>query len=476
MATNRTVYRLSIALIVFVLFTFVLAVTTYLFFKQRMDEQTKTEIAEKATAERQEALLAAQQESQKLREIIGAAEGTPVETIETDLNSLFEKVFAGFREEPKNYTKLVAWLREEFRRRDAEVKAAAEKAAAAETASADAQKQAAAKVEAEQKAAEEARQQQVKVKQDFDQQWAAHEAEQKKNLDLKEKAEKKSDALELLIARIADGIQYLPPNRQRDFKAKESPEDQLGLIYNELRDRADVIKKQSRVLAGLRVADRALQDHVLASTPKDDRIDGFDGRIISVDETTRSVLVSCPSTRGVRPGMILHVFTPDDTRPQSGDRKAMVEVTAIEGPSLLRAAIRKDSIRTPILSGDGVASSLWAAGTTPEVVIVGYVNLDDSGGGDSEQLADLVARSGAKVVDAITPMTAMVIDGGKPPSTGDKRIEDAFAEEARRQKRTIDTAKQLGIRVVGIDALLDMLGTTRDSFTSGRLERPTSTR
>jgi hypothetical protein len=476
MATNPTVYRLSIALIVFVLLTFILTVTTYLFFKQRMDEQTKAKVAEKATAERQEQLLAAQQESQKLREIIGAAEGSTVETIETDLNNLFDKVFAGFREEPKNYTKLVAWLRDEFRRRDAEVKAAAEKSKVAETASAEAQKQAAAKVEAEQKAAEEARQQQVAAKAAFDEQWKAHEAEQKKNLDKKEQAEKKSDSLEMLIARIADGIQYLPPDRQRDFKAKESPEDQLGLLYNELRDRAEVIKRQSRVLAGLRVADRGLQEQVLASNPKDDRIDGFDGRIISVDEATRSVLISCATTRGIRPGMILHVYTPDDSRPQAGDRKGVVEVTAVEGPSLLRAAIRRDSIRAPILSGDGVATSLWAAGTSPEVVIVGYVNLDDAGGTDREQLVGLVERAGARVVDAVTPMTAMVVDGGKPPAMGDRRVEDAFAEEARRQKRTIDTARQFGVRVVGIDALLDMLGTNRDSFTSGRLDRPANTR
>ena len=472
MATNPTVYRLSIALIVFVLLTFILTVTTYVFFKQRMDEQTKARTAEKATAERQTALLAAQQEAQKLREIIGAAEKAKPETIEADLNNLFDKVFTGFPENTKNYAKLVAWLRDEFRRRDAEVKAAAEKAKAAEAASAASQKDAVAKVDEEKKAAKDADDKQKEAEADFNKRWADHEAEQKKNLDLKEKAEKKSDSLEMLVSRIADGIQYLPPNRQRDFKAKESPEDQLGLLYTELRDRAEVIRQQNRVLAGLRAADPELQQHVLASTPKDDRIDGFDGRIIAVDEAARSVLVSCESTRGIRPGMILHVYTPDDTRPQVGDRKGIVEVTSVEGPSLLRAAIRRDSIRAPILSGDGVATSLWAAGVSPEVVIVGYVNLNDAGGTDRDQLVGLVERAGAKVVDAVTPMTAMVVDGGKPPALGDKRVEDAFAEEARRQKRTIDQAKQSGVRVIGIDALLDMLGITRESFTSGRLQRP----
>ena len=42
--TNPTVYRLSIALIVFVLLTFILTITTYLFFKQRMDERAKAQV------------------------------------------------------------------------------------------------------------------------------------------------------------------------------------------------------------------------------------------------------------------------------------------------------------------------------------------------------------------------------------------------------------------------------------------------
>jgi len=71
--TNPTVYRLSIALIVFVLLTFILTITTYLFFKQRSDERAKSQVAEKATADKQEALLASQAETQKLREFIGAA-------------------------------------------------------------------------------------------------------------------------------------------------------------------------------------------------------------------------------------------------------------------------------------------------------------------------------------------------------------------------------------------------------------------
>jgi membrane protein implicated in regulation of membrane protease activity len=44
--TNPKVSLLTIALIVFALLTFILTITSYLFFKQRTDEQAKSQVAE----------------------------------------------------------------------------------------------------------------------------------------------------------------------------------------------------------------------------------------------------------------------------------------------------------------------------------------------------------------------------------------------------------------------------------------------
>lgn len=475
MATNPTVYRLSIALIVFVLLTFVLTFATYFMFKQRMDEQSKAQIAEKSASERQAELLSAQQELEKFRQVIGEPEGTAAQATEDNLNKLLAEEFAGFNEEPKSYNKLVGWLRGQMRSKDESVQSAIGKTKEAELAATESREKAA---EAEKAAAAEvkaAKQEQDDAKKAFDSQWAGHEGEQKKLFDEKQAAEQKANRLDLLITRIADGGQYLSTARQKDFNAKDQAEDKLGVIYAELRDRAKAITEQNKILSALRVADPQLQETVLAATPKDNRVDGLDGRILSVDEPTRSVLVSCASTQGIRPGMVLHVFPPDDTRPQIGDRKGTVEVTDIEGPSLVRAAIRRDSIRSPILAGDGVATSLWAAGTAPEVVIVGYVNLDNGGGADNERLIEIVKRSGARVAQAVSTTTAMVVDGGKPPARAGEKELEAFEEEARRQRRSVEAARQFGVRVVGIDALLDMLGLTRESVTANRLQRSVST-
>ena len=472
--TNPTVYRLSIALIVFVLLTFVLTITTYLFFKQRMDEQLKAQAAEMATSEKQAELLAAQQEIEKYRTVIGEAEGVPAQTVEDNFNRLLTDDFAGFNEEPKSYAKLVGWLRGQLRSKDKDVEASKAEQEQVKKATAEQVEAATAAKTAAEEGRKQAETTTQKVKEDFEGRWKEHESEQKKLLDQKQTAEQTANRLELLIARIADGGQYLSPGRQKDFKSRDAAEDQLGVIYAELRDRAKAIDEQNRILTGLRVADPALQQQVLASTPKDDRIDGFDGRVMSVDEASRSVLISVASTRGVRPGMVFHVFGPEPERPQVGDRKGTVEVTDVEGPSLVRAAIRRDSNRSPILPGDGVATSLWAAGAAPEIVIVGYVNLDDAGRADNERLAQLAQRAGARVVDAVSPLTAMVVDGGKPPA--DSGDEETAAEISRRQKRSIDAAKSMGIKVVGVSALLDTLGLSREAITADRLVRPTGSR
>jgi hypothetical protein len=123
MPANRTVASLSIALIVFVMLTFVLTITTYLFFKQRLDEQARAEVAEQATAKALGELNAAVDEKRKLQEILGAGEEKTVAQIEAETSQRFATDFVGFDAEPKTYLKLVDWLAEALRKKDGQMDA-----------------------------------------------------------------------------------------------------------------------------------------------------------------------------------------------------------------------------------------------------------------------------------------------------------------------------------------------------------------
>jgi hypothetical protein len=473
MPANRTVASLSIALIVFVMLTFVLAVTTYLFFKQRLDEQAKAETATAETNKARTELNTALDEKRKLQEILGVAEEKTVAQIEAETNERFTGEFVGFDAEPKTYLKLVDWLAEAIRKKDGQMdtlRVDHEKVVADKDKAIESEKSAAARAAAEkEKVAADA----AAEKQKFDDSRGQHEAQQQQLSGKRDEALNQAIAFDKLKAEVAKGGQFLYPEQQKDFEARKDPEGQLSVLYAALRARAQVIDKQNELLATLRAGDEAVQAAVMAATPQDNRIDGFDGRVIAVDSADRTALISCRSTRGMRPGLLLAVYDPADPRPQLGARKGLLEVIAVESPTVARARVRRDSIRNPILGGDGVATSLWAPGESPEVAIVGFVQLDGDPTPDADALQAAIARAGGRVVDAVTPGTALVVDAGVPKPVaggGDGKIPGWRANvDEKRRDREIKSARQLGIRVVGLDEMLDLLGLERADLETGRL-------
>jgi len=475
MAASRAtvVQSLSIALIVFVMLTFVLAVTTYLFVRQKLDAEAASQAAAAEMAKAKTELATAEADKNKLKQILGFAEDKAVPDIETEVNDLFEKNHEDFNKDSKSYRTFSEWLLESNEAKDKDLKARnakidqLEKEKEETIASADKRQQ---DLET-QKNAKEA--EAVALKKDFDARWQEHEKRSRDLTEAQQKALERASRLDLLDQEIAKGEAFLSAPRQARFKT-QPPEGRLAILYEELRDRERLIARQNQVLGDLRVADKRLQDTVLAATPDDDRIDGFDGRVLSINEIDRTVLLDMGSTRGLRPGLVLRVYDPGDARPQSGDFKAVVEVVAVESGALARARIRSAAVGDPILSGDRVATSLWSPDGTFEAVIVGFVQLDIDPKQDQDRLQELVERLGGRVEPAVSSTTTMLIDAGPPRSPGGTLERSAgwrAADEARRDKQ-IKEARRLGIRVVGVDAFLDMMGLDREVLDSNRLPRP----
>ncbi len=470
MAANRAGAQqgLTIALIVFVMLTFILAVATYLFFKKASDAET---LAATATADSQKAksdMQKATDDRNKLLAILGFPEDKPVADIETETNEAFEKKYGDFRDDQKAYLKLSDWLLGAVKSKDEANKT----------------------LQAEKRATEDALNKQLQQAKDsldaFDKKYRDLEAtladertkfnqgrEQYEELTAQlqaalKKANEESDRMRLLVEEIAKGEPLVSVDRQAKYKTTK-PEGQVTQLFEELRDRERMIARQNEILADLRVADKSLQDAVLAATPKDDRIDGFDGQVASVNERDGTVAIDVGSTQGLRTGTVFNVYDPADPRPQHGSKKAVVEVQAIEGPRVARARVRHQSSRDPIIAGDGVATSLWSPGRGFEAVFVGYVQVDRDGGQDVDDLARLVERGGGRVEPSVTPSTTLLVDAGIPRFVaGEKPAGWRQADETRR-RRMLDEARRLGVRVVGVDTFLDMMGLDRSSFDTSRL-------
>lgn len=470
MAMRRAtvVQSLSIALIVFVMLTFVLAVTTYLFFKQKFDAEQATVAAETAMAKANQDAGAAKEELLALQKVVGFAgeEGGTG----SDLQSKLNDEFGDINEDERHYLGVIKSLQESRAKLSEDLqKAEVDKAeieknkAAALAEAAKKQKELEDLVKSKESEAEA-------LKRAFDQDRGKHEDLSKRLTEEQKKALARAERLDLLVAEIAKGESLLPPARQPRFKAQEA-EGRVGLLFDELREREKQIARQNTLLSDLRVADTALQEMVLEATPKDDRIDGFDGRIISVNENDRTVLIDVGSTQGLRSGLVLKVYEPGDAQPQVSANKAVVEVVSIESDALARARVRQESTRNPILAGDLVATSLWSPRTSFEAVIVGFVQVDGDDKPDQDRLQQFIERVGGHVEQLVSSSTAMLVDAG-PPRTVGAGTERASgwrpADETRRDKQ-LKEARRLGIRIVGLDAFLEMLGLDRNSLDSNRL-------
>ncbi|MFM8379079.1 MAG: BRCT domain-containing protein [Planctomycetia bacterium] len=466
------VQSLSIALIVFVMLTFVLAVTTYLFFRQKFDAEAAAQAAATEMAQAKTALQTAEGEKNKLKEILGFSEDKAVADIETEVNELFEKNHEDFNKDSKSYRSFSEWLLESNDAKDKTINALTAKSAQFEKEKEDAIA-AAAKQRADLEAqARKKEQEAADLKKDFDARWEEHASRSKSLTEEQQKALDRAGRLDLLDQEIAKGESLLSAPRQARFKT-QPPEGRVAILFEELRDREKLIVRQNEILGDLRVADKKLQDTVLAATPADDRVDGLDGRILSINEVDRTVLVDVGSTRGLRPGLVMRVYEPGDARPQAGDFKAVVEVVAVESDALARARIRSDAVGDPILPGDRVATSLWSPDGTFEAVIVGFVQLDADQKADQDRLQELIEQIGGRVEPAVSTATTMVIDAGLPQSPGgvlERAAGWRAADESRRDKQTKE-ARRLGIRVVNVDGFLEMMGLDRSALDSNRLPR-----
>jgi hypothetical protein len=486
MASNNSsvVQSFSIALIVFVMLTFVLGVTTYLFFK-KADENLKLMEAKQTEASdaNTKRLEAEKNRLELVKDVLGFPEELGNPEILKRKQDAIDDVYGKYLEQP-TYDSVVEWLSSSVQKHHeamSSLQAEKDRFAAEKKELAD-------RHESELKKKEESTQNAVAKIKDVESKQQASEAAAAASIKQLEQARDAATAqtkrLKLVGEKISEARPYLSLDRQQKWPADSEAADgdrderRVAVLLDEMRDRERTIVRLNQIIARLRVADPALQATVLAATPKDDRVDEFDGRILSVNELDRTVLVSVGRTTGLRAGLKFNVFDPTDPQPQIGSKKAVVEVVAIESDSLVRCRVRQDSTRDPIIPGDVVATSLWSPGTPLEVVIVGVTQFGGEPEGDRKRLEQLVERVGGTVADTVSPSTTMVVDAGVPQSKGfDAEGQVASRKfwsdtEKKRRGSQMKAAEQMGIKVIAIEPFLDMLGLQVESVRANRLPVP----
>lgn len=204
--------------------------------------------------------------------------------------------------------------------------------------------------------------------------------------------------------------------------------------------------------------------------------DREDGRIVNVDNTTRTVWLNIGSAEGLRPQVSFSVYTSDNLGIGRGveDIKGKIEVTRILEPHLAEARILDEDLFRPISDGDPIYSPLWAAGRKEYFAIVGRPDLDEDGKSDWDLFNEIIHTSGAEVelfvndegqrqpAEAkLSARTKFLIIGDidDPAKFSGIPEKQELAEKMQeQQKALIEEARLYGIRWVRLNDFLDYVG------------------
>jgi len=447
--TNQTIYRLYIALIVFVVLTFILAIATYLFYSRYAAEAAAAKEARDALSQKQGELGQEKEKSEKLQAIITDDASASLETLQADLSSFYEKDFNAIHkgtDDTRNYARLVLEIRNAIRDTNTRAENAEKNEKAAnERADTDIAAARAAQEGAEQaKASAEAERDTNREK--WDEDWKKHEAELAARLTEREQADARAKRLETLIGRIRGAETDIAVERRSDFRAKETAEEQLEMLLDALRSTTGKLRERNRLVESLRAAEQP--EHV---------VDQVDGRIVDVDTDGRMATILFPTTNRIRDGMVFMVFQGGVPDPQVADRKGLAQVVGVEGP-LVRVRLRDEEIADPISPGDWVSSQLWDSAEAPEVVVIGFVDLNRDGIEDRRVLEDLLRSVGSRIDVTVKPTTTLVVDAGTPSSAATAAAREDLPRIESQRRKELEQARTYGHRVIGIDEALRLLG------------------
>ncbi|MEC8737981.1 MAG: hypothetical protein VXX91_07110, partial [Planctomycetota bacterium] len=294
------VQALTIALIIFVMCTFVLAVTTYVFYAQNEDNKVAKKEADNAANEARQSLATAEQAQKDLLESrIGVNEGDSIDAVDKELASLQDKVkkYGGDGNTTPTYRGIIKTLDKALVNKDSANKTLEanirdlESDLAASRASLDEKTESHnSAIDEKQKELARVSQESKKWQDEFTERYQASIQEIEKERAEKERLIALEDQIKKFI------LPSLSAESQQKYKAaQDDPASQLQIIAEELNEQIAAIKKKNQVLGYMRIADQRVIDYIhsyIKNSLPEDRVEGFDGTVVLVNELEQTVVIA----------------------------------------------------------------------------------------------------------------------------------------------------------------------------------------
>jgi len=411
---------LQIALVIFVMLTIVLGVTTFIFYRQATEAESK---AKAATAEASKQTTTARTMTDNFNELkryIGVAETEEREKI----NETFTKDMATYAgtvpEKSRFYRQSLEYLANVVKEKNAALDARQvelEKVKAAAKTSVD---------------AAEAKTKQFEAAVGQTSQDLASEREKFKN----ETAKLKKDYEDL-----AGQLQQARKETEAKVTAAET-KVQEAKVYGE---------KMASIAKG--------RGEQLNSLTKE-TLDSIDGHIRSVDQQTGTVYIDLGSADSLRRQVTFNVYPADASEVKKAKKKASIEVTQVLNDHLSEARIIDDNPSDPILPGDLINTPVWSPGEKQHFALAGFIDIDGDGQSDMQLIRNIISMNGG-VLDCqvdekgkrsgeLTLNTRYIILGDAPEK-GTREVLDAYT-------KIRSEAEKLGVEKITAKELLSRMG------------------
>lgn len=412
---------LQIALIVFVMFTIILGVTTFMFSKEytkakAIAEEEKTKSAEATAAQKQ-----AESENMELKKVVGLSETATLETVTKQFNDDMMTFAQNYNVADKNYHIVCQWLSDEVQRKN------------------DALSDAKSHI------------QQVK-----DQNAALEKA---KESQIQQAIARATKAEQDLAKSMADFNQAQVKLRAANKELETSKQD----IFNKGQEAV------AKANASVQTMEKEVKNKDLRITELYEKIDQLDP--VSVEQPDGVVTYANRGTVSINLGRAdglarltnFAVYAKDMTDVTQAGRKGAIEVIDLDDHTAVCQIIDED-VRDPILPGDKIFTPLWKPGQREHFALTGGMDIDGDGRSDLEELRNLIKSNGG-VVDfwlddegnkngEITNATKYLVIGKRP-------TEGSTTQQINARKWILDEQKRLNLRTMSLDELLNRMGYKR---------------
>jgi len=418
---------LQIALIVFVMLTLILGVTTFVFYRQYDDANTKALAAEKEKTTVDQNLKKAQDDIARLKQILGFGATDTMEVVDQEVNRDRQVAGASLPEADRVYRKMVQHLNDTVQKKN-QALAAAEK-----------------------------------EKQDLQNKLAANEqAAAARIKELQDTVTKTGADLQQVTAAYADARTKLNAQKDELLGEKTSLEEKIkkdtGALQVLVAQRDKVITNAQSMNEKLRKDMDALVQETFETAL---------GKVMWVNQRMGRVYINLGEADGLRRLTNFGVFSSDTDDVSRSKKKASIEVVEIIGPHMAEARITQDDPKNPIQLGDLVFTPIWAPGKRIRFALAGLMDLDGDGRSDLQRVRDLVTVNGA-VIDAYQDATGKTdinskIVGEITTDTNYLVIGEGADEKSSRQFRSnvtkmIDDAKANLVKQIKLSDLLERMG------------------